>query len=80
MTKRVPVRQTQGRGSNFQDRWNTAFTGFRVKCTRAWVEWQEMKDKAGEVDSVKIVRDHVCFAKNLQIVIDCKSVQLETIV
>ena len=58
----------------------TLFPGFGVKCMRAWVEWQEMTDEAGEVDPVKIVRDHECFANNLQTVIGYKSIQLETTV
>ena len=39
-----------------------------------------MTDEAGEVDPVKIVRDHECFANNLQTVIGYKSIQLETTV
>ena len=47
----------------FQDRWNTVFTSFTMKGVGAWVEWQEMNNKAREVDSVKIVKDQVRFAK-----------------
>ena len=38
------------------------------------------EDKAGEVNPVKIVRDHECFADNVQTVIDYKSIQVETTV
>lgn len=64
MIKKVLVRAKHGRCRKFSRR-NTVFTGFEVTCLGAWVEWQEMKDKVGEADSVKMVRDHVCFAKIL---------------